>query len=409
MKHVWATVVCGLSLATGVNGGQETESPETPIPTIRLAPIFGSRTFTLPVQVLPIPANTTTVAIVEQAGRIKSIDTAHRDAKPTTILDITDRVRLKNNEEGLLSMAYHPAAPRNPTLYVWYAAGSPRRTVLSRFTYDPATGLADAASEEVILEVPQPWGNHNGGTVLFGRDGMLYLSIGDGGAANDPKGAGQDLTTLLGTVIRIDIDQPNETMLYSIPSDNPFLETNGARGEIWAYGLRNIWRMAFDSKTGLLWGGDVGQNAFEEVDIITKGGNYGWNLREGAHNFYKSPGDTETVVTIDPVHEYPRGDGQSITGGEVYRGSTIPELEGVYFFADYMTRRIWGIRVTGDEVGGVTHLNDRQPMAVSSFGHDASGELLVLGFESPYTRRGRLYRVTLASALATPSGRSTSR
>ena len=277
-----------------------------------------------------------------------------------------------------------------PEAYVWYSTRRPRQTILSRFKTD-VLGRMDDKSEEQLLKVDQPYWNHNGGTVVFGPDGMLYLSIGDGGSANDPLNHGQNLGTLLGTVVRLDVSKKGETTPYAIPEDNPFVGTEGARGEIWAYGLRNIWRMSFDPKTGELWAGDVGQNKWEEVDVITRGGNYGWNAREGAHPF-RPDNAAEGVKLIEPIAEYGRSEGGSITGGEVIRQEGSP-WDGVYLYADYMSGRMWGLRRLEDgtvKVGEVLR-GARKP--VSSFGRGSDGELYVAAFVAPYQSKGRIYRL----------------
>jgi quinoprotein glucose dehydrogenase len=254
-----------------------------------------------------------------------------------------------------------------------------------------ADGTVDSTAGERLLAVDQPFWNHNGGTVVFGPDGMLYLSIGDGGSANDPFGNGQNRETLLGSVVRIDVSKAGESTPYAIPSDNPFVGIEGVRPEIWAWGLRNVWRMSFDPKTGELWAGDVGQGTWEEVDIISKGANFGWNAREGAHDFAKDALATGSTA-VDPVIEYARDQGGSITGGEVIRKEGSP-LDGVYLYSDYMSGRMWGLRRGSD--GAVTFREvlrgSRRP--VSSFGRGADGEVYVAAFEAPYQGKGRIYRL----------------
>jgi len=260
---------------------------------------------------------------------------------------------------------------------------------------------ADPDSERVILEVEQPWGNHNGSTVLFGPDGYLYISLGDGGAANDPLGSGQDLSTLLGTILRIDVDRQDDGRAYAIPADNPFVHRPGARGEIWAWGLRNVWRMSFDRETGDLWAGDVGQNRWEEIDLITKGGNYGWNIREGRHAF-KAAASAEAL--IDPVVEYPQRRGReiiglSVTGGYVYRGDRLAGLRGAYIYGDYVTGRIWALRYADGEVLAHREIyTPSTPVYIASFGEGPDGELYICGFDNLNGRpggRGRLYRLNV--------------
>ncbi|MEE2906240.1 MAG: PQQ-dependent sugar dehydrogenase [Planctomycetota bacterium] len=357
------------------------------LPDVRLEPVFGSQAFFSPVQILPMPGEDDTFVIVEQRGRLiaKKTDPA---SKKKLLLDIRDRVRKKHSEEGLLSVVYAPDQEKDPRAYLYYSASKPRRTVLSRMNVRE-DGILDRKSEEVLLEIPQPYGNHNGGTVLFGPDGMLYLSIGDGGSANDPEHHAQNLGNLLGTVVRLDVSSDEKP--YTNPKDNPFIGVEGARPEIWAYGLRNIWRMHFDSETGELWGGDVGQNTWEEVDIIRRGGNYGWRFREGKHDF--RPVDDQPDDMIDPVLEYPRAAGQSITGGFVYRGDDIPDLQGAYLFSDYMTGKVWAARLHEGKEPEVREILKNRPIAISSFGEGPDGELYICGFQTPYAVDGIIYRI----------------
>lgn len=259
-------------------------------------------------------------------------------------LDIRKRVNDRNNEEGLLSLAFHPEYEKNRTFFVYYTAEPPKRSVLSRFraSDDGSRGIAD--SEEILLEIEQPYWNHNGGTVCFGPDGMLYLGVGDGGAANDPLQAGQDLGQWLGKILRIDVNRRDQGRRYAVPQDNPFVGVRGARPEIWAYGLRNPWRMAFDRETGELWTGDVGQNDWEEIDIIVRGGNYGWNVREGKHSFPRGKPGSFGSEYIDPIIDYGRHEGISVTGGAVWRSTKFPAMNGVYIYGDFGSGALWGLR-----------------------------------------------------------------
>jgi len=297
-----------------------------------------------PVQAIQQPGDAANLFIVEQPGRILVADPARRDAKEAAVfLDIRERVHDGGNEEGLLSVAFHPEFPAKRELYAYYTANKPRRSILSRFIVAEDGRTADPATEEILLVQPQPYSNHNGGTVLFGPDGFLYLSFGDGGAANDPHHYAQNLSSLLGKVIRIDISRKGEKgEPYAVPADNPFVGREDAKPEIWAYGTRNIWRMAFDRKTGDLWAGDVGQNIWEEVSLIKRGGNYGWNAREGFHAFEGGRGEGPFE---EPVVEYSHREGMSITGGQVYRGAASPKLDGVYIYADFVSSNVWGIRM----------------------------------------------------------------
>ena len=232
----------------------------------------------------------------------------------------------------------------------------------------------------MILEVPQPFRNHNGGAIRFGPDLMLYLGLGDGGSQGDPQGNGQNLETLLGSVIRIDVRDASAAQPYAIPPDNPFVGVAGVREEIWAYGLRNPWRMTFD-RDGALWLGDVGQNEIEEIDVIERGGNYGWNRLEGTRCFEPSSGCDRSGVT-PPVAEYDHGLGCAVTGGVVYRGDDIPLLEGFYLFADVCSGRVWALPPNGDPAVEVA----RSSRDAASFGTDVRGEVYLLSFGGPIQR-----------------------
>jgi glucose/arabinose dehydrogenase len=224
------------------------------------------------------------------------------------------------------------------------------------------------------MTIDQPFWNHNGGTIVFGPDGMLYIGLGDGGKANDPFGNGQNLETLLGSILRIDVDRQDAGLKYAIPKDNPFVDHEKARGEIWAYGLRNVWRMAFDRETDVLWAGDVGQDLWEEIDLIVKGGNYGWNLREGFHKF-GAQGSEPRADLIEPIWEYHHDVGKSITGGMVYRGAKVQELAGAYLYADFVTGQIWALWY--DEAAKKVTANRsivEKGAPVITFGEDDAGE-----------------------------------
>ena len=256
-----------------------------------------------------------------QPGRIVVFENEPGVESAETFLDIRERVNDSGNEEGLLGLAFDPAFAENGYFYVNYTASVPRRTVVSRFSVDARNpDRADADSEAVFLEVAQPYQNHNGGHVAFGPDGMLYVGLGDGGWRGDPRGNGQDLSTLLGSILRIDVSALDETGGYAAPPDNPFADDATARPEIWAYGLRNPWRFSFDRETGDLWAADVGQNRYEEIDLVRPGRNYGWNVMEGAHCYRQEGCDTRGLEL--PVAEYGRDGGCSVTGGYVYRERT---------------------------------------------------------------------------------------
>ena len=321
---------------------------------------------------------------VEQTGRITSLpDSSARFAEPSVFLDIQSRVSTAGNEEGLLGFAFDSDFRSNGHFYVYYSAASPRRSVISRFTSRESADTSE--SELVILTVPQPFQNHNGGQIAFGPDGMLYISLGDGGAGGDPQGNGQNLSTLLGTILRIEVSGIGPGQGYRIPPDNPFVGVTDARDEIWAYGLRNPWRFSFDRENGALWAGDVGQNSFEEVNLVRKGGNYGWNTLEGDHCFSPRTG-CDSANTEPPVLEYGSDSGCSVIGGYVYRGANIPSLDGAYLYGDYCSGEVRGFRFENGVAVGDKLLVD-SGLRITSFGEDISGEIYAL------TQRGHIYRL----------------
>lgn len=307
--------------------------------------------------------------VVEQAGRVRIIEEGALTAHP--YLDITDRVG-SGGERGLLGLAFPADHAITGRLYVHYTDLN-GNTVVSRFT---ASGTsADPASEQILLTQTQPYSNHNGGQMAFGPDGYLYIGLGDGGSGGDPQGYGQDLTTFLGKLLRIDVSGDS----YMVPASNPFVGQADVRPEIWAYGLRNPWRFSFDSATGDLYIADVGQNAFEEVNLqradSAGGENYGWKIMEAANCFEPRQGCNQSGLTL-PVIVYPHGGqwGSSISGGYVYRGTRASGLVGAYVFADYVSGRIWSAR---EENGWQPELLLQSGMRISTFGVGANGDLYV--------------------------------
>jgi glucose/arabinose dehydrogenase len=302
--------------------------------------------------------------------------------KTKVFLDIQDRVRYSDdtNEEGFLGLAFHPKYKTNGEFYVYYTPKKEKLVnVVSRFKVSKDNpNKADPKSEQVLLKMKKPFWNHDGGTLCFGRDGYLYIAVGDGGAANDPHENGQNLKTLLGKILRIDVSGKGKDKAYRIPKDNPFVKKEGAAPEIWAYGLRNVWRMSFDRKTGQLWAADVGQDLWEEIDLIVKGGNYGWNLREGLHPFM-AKGVLPRKGLIEPIWEYHHDVGKSITGGTVYRGKRLPELDGYYLYGDYVSAKIWALKYDGEKKRVLANrpIRDRK-LPVYSFGEDEKGEVYYL-------------------------------
>ncbi len=356
-----------------------------PLEMIEVERVFPSLSFARMTYLTHAGDGSGTLFVTLQPGVVMFFQNDPDAASADTFLDIRHRVSDKGNEEGLLGLAFDPKYAENGHFYVYYSAADPRRSVLSRFSVPPGSTTADPASELVLLEIPQPFSNHNGGQVAFGPDGYLYVGLGDGGRAGDPFGNGQDRSTLLGSILRIDVGTVGERGGYGIPLDNPFLAAgDGSRPEIWAYGLRNPWRFSFDLETGDLWVADVGQNQYEEVDLIEPGGNYGWNVMEGNSCFSPSTGCSIEGL-VRPVVQYGREDGCSITGGYVYRGSRLPSLRGAYVYGDFCSGRIWALRYDGTVVSEHLELIDSE-LRISSFGLDESGELYILSFDEKIYR-----------------------
>ena len=338
-----------------------------------------------PLDLQSVPGDRSRLFVVEQVGRIRII----RDGAlvPAPFLDISDRIR-SGGEQGLLGLAFHPSYAQNGRFFVNY---TDRRgdTHVAEFRVTANPDVADAASERQLLFVDQPFDNHNGGGLSFGNDGKLYIGLGDGGSGGDPMGNGQNLGTYLGKMLRIDVDAGTP---YGIPADNPFTRTAGARPEIWAFGLRNPWRFAFDRLTGDLVIADVGQSAVEEVDVglaSRRGGeNYGWNLTEGSRCYRPASGCNMSGLTL-PVAEYTHSEGCSITGGVVYRGCRLPGYQGTYFYGDYCSGIIRSFRL---ENGRAVDPRDwtsslgRGIGNLSSFGVDADGEAYMVDLDGAVFR-----------------------
>lgn len=310
--------------------------------------------------------------IVSQAGRI--FVWADGAMLPTPFLDVTGLVSTDANERGLLGLAFHPQYKDNGTFFINYTDKGGDTTVAKYQVSASDPNVADAGSGEVILHIEQPYANHNGGNVAFGPDGYLYIGMGDGGSQGDPHGNGQNPKALLGKILRIDVDNGTP---YGIPADNPYVTNSALAQEVWAMGVRNPWRFTFDRATGDLYIGDVGQNEFEEVDFqaadSTGGENYGWNLMEGEHH-YEGNATSDLIL---PFFEYSHGEGCSVSGGYVYRGSEMPELQGYYFFGDYCFGTIWA---SYRDEAGAWHTDPFMDahVSISSFGQDENGELYVI-------------------------------
>ncbi|MDB6056329.1 MAG: hypothetical protein JWO95_173 [Verrucomicrobiales bacterium] len=381
-------------------------SSRAELPAVKFRSVFPEATFDRPLRMEEANDGSGRFFVPEQKGRIVVVPKGSDGKQTSEFLNIVDRKPLASNEEGLLGVAFHPQFRTNGLLYIYYNQQNPRRSVISEFKVSATdSNKADMASERKLLEVEQPYPNHKGGQVTFGPDGFLYIGLGDGGAGNDPHNNAQNTAVLLGKILRIDVNsrtnivtgKHTNSLQYGIPSDNPFANRKyGVRGEIWAYGLRNPWRFSFDRETGELWVADVGQDLWEEVDVIVKGGNYGWNVREAFHPFKPEP---EGARYIDPVIEYPHTPtllpeskfpkqpiGTSITGGYVYRGKKFPTLRGVYIYADFTLGTIYGVRV---ENGKATEYGTllSQPKNIASFAEDLDGEVYALAFD------GKIYAV----------------
>jgi glucose/arabinose dehydrogenase len=357
-------------------------------PALRLVPVITKMDH----PVYFVSDGTERVFVVEQAGRVRMFERGNLAG--SVYLDIQDEV-FYQGECGLLSMAFSPKFSANGLLYVNYTSRKKGKlqTFISEFHADPKAVKVDRSSERVVMTIDQPYANHNGGQIEFGPDAMLYIGMGDGGSANDPERRAQNLSSLLGKILRIDVAAREG---YTVPEDNPFVGRPGAKPEIWAYGMRNPWRFCFDRETGICYTGDVGQNQWEEVHVIEKGGNYGWRPREGMHpNPNLHPPEDLNGSAVDPIAEYSHQVGQSITGGYVYRGKKWPKLNGVYLYADYASGRFWGLKYENEKatengefdatVEGKSTVNRVQP---SSFGEDAKGEVYVCDHN-----RGTIYRV----------------
>lgn len=350
-----------------------------PLPRVVLRRVVAG--LTQPVYITHAADGSGRLFVVEQAGVIRVV----RDGRllPAPFLDIHRKV-IAGGELGLLSVAFHPQYATTGRLFVNYTADQGRlRTVIAEYRVSSRGADTADPAERVVLEIGQPFRNHNGGLNLFGPDGRLYVGMGDGGSGGDPFNSGQRLDTLLGKLLRLDVDGGAP---YRVPPDNPFVGRGAARGEIWAYGLRNPWRFSFDRATGRLWLADVGQNAWEEIDLIERGGNYGWNIMEGAHCF-NPPTDCNTAGLRLPVAEYDRSGGCSVTGGYVYRGRGVAGLAGRYVFGDYCSGRIWVLSEAGPGRWAMALLLE-SGMSISSFGEDEAGELYVVD------HRGAVYVVT---------------
>jgi glucose/arabinose dehydrogenase len=374
-----AAVLGSAVAACGGGGGGFTEEPPPQPLRVGIVSAFPNLSFDQPLVFAAVPGDATRVVVATRTGLIHIIDQDADADTAAVLLDIRERVDDSGGEMGLLGLAFDPGYADNGVLYVNYTPEpSPmrpqRRTTIARFS--PLDGMPLALEAE-LLSYDQPFANHNGGWLGFGPDNKLYIASGDGGGAGDPQNNAQNRGNLLGKILRVDTDG-------GVPADNPFVGQAGARGEIWAYGLRNPFRASFDRETGELWVADVGQAELEEINLVGRGGNYGWRKFEGTQVF--NAGDPTPDDAIAPLYEYDHGNGRcSITGGTVYRGSAIPALVGRYVFADFCSREVWALRRAGSTVE-VAELG-LVPGRPTSFGEDAAGELYITAFD------GKVYKL----------------
>ena len=359
-----------LLAATACGSGSTDPGDPPPGGNVSLAVVEVVSGLTAPLY-LTSPPGDDRLFVVEQTGRIVIVENGQLLATP--FLDLTAQVQ-SGGERGLLGMAFHPGYATNGRFFVSYTDGTGTSRV-ERYTVSADPGVADPGSAVAVLSVDQPFANHNGGQITFGPDGMLYFALGDGGSGGDPLGSGQDTGTLLGSILRLDVDGGAP---YAVPADNPFVGEAGA-DEIWAYGLRNPWRFSFDRVAGRIYIADVGQNQWEEVSVAPAdagGLNYGWNVMEGSSCYNAASCDTSGLTL--PALEYDHGQGCSITGGYVYRGDAIPEIRGHYFYSDFCTGFLRSFVWDGNGVTEETSWSVGSLGPVLSFGEDAAGELYIL-------------------------------
>ncbi|MDF1862454.1 MAG: PQQ-dependent sugar dehydrogenase [Verrucomicrobiales bacterium] len=372
---------------------------------VKFTQIYPNLEFSRPLALVIPPDGSNRRMLVEQTGLIRVLPADEAASKTEVFADFTNHMSVeKDFEEGLLGLAFHPKFSDNGKFYVYYSAQGPKRSVLSEFRVG-ADGKADLSTERIFMKIQQPEWNHNSGNIQFGpKDGYLYISVGDGGLRDGVHLLAQRLQAWNGKVLRIDVDSKSPGREYGIPEDNPFLDNPIASPEIYALGLRNPWGSYIDPKTGLFWLADVGQDFYEEINLIERGGNYGWNYREATHEFAgraqlmqtlkRKDKGVEAMEFIDPIHEYPRSEGISITGGFVYHGS-IEALKNHYLYGDWGTGRIWALEY--DSAAGKVSENVplRTPEQVAEgmvkptgFYPDENGEAIVIDWQ------GKLYRIT---------------
>lgn len=382
---VFASVLIPCVACTSEPSGGGNEGPPSTGIELQLV----GNTFDFPVFLTSPPGDASRLFVVEKDGLIRIQESG--GIRPTPFLDLT-AITTKGSEQGLLGMAFAPDYATSGRFFVSYTTNSPApagKSVIARYHVSADPNVADPVADATVIEADQPYSNHNGGMIAFGPDGFLYIGLGDGGSGGDPDGHGQDRTELLGSLLRLDVSGAT----YTIPPGNPFAGTAGLRGELWNYGLRNPWRFSFDRQTDDLYIGDVGQGSLEEVDVQSAasagGENYGWNRMEGFSCYNRSTCN-KTGLTR-PMLDYGHGPGCSVTGGYVYRGSAIPQVQGVYFYSDYCDGTIRSFVYQNGRATHKTSWPDADPNgSVTSFGEDSSGELYVL------TSGGSVYKIIAA-------------
>ena len=405
-----------LMVACGGGGGGETPGATTPVDEapfglaqrpsraaltfpvdnpqprpVDLVRAFSNLWFDRPLLLTYAPDGSNRLYVIEQVGRVLVFENDDAVANASVVIDLRDDiggpVAYNTNEEGLLGLCFDPAFATNGYFYVHYSMANPRRSRIARYrmTFPPGGGrpTASASSFHEILTLGQPDWNHNSGMLTFGPDGMLYIGFGDGGSGGDPWNNGQDTTTLHGNILRVDVRGSTTQQPYVVPPDNPYVGIAGYQPEIWAYGLRNPWRFSFDRGTGDLLCGDVGQGEREEIDLIVRGGNYGWRIEEGS-TLHRRPPEGVPAGLIRPVVEYGHGTGTTVVGGYVYRGQDVPSLRGVYVYGDYGSGRIWGL--THDAGALTSNVQINSMSQVCSFGEDARGELYAVSLDGTIRR-----------------------
>lgn len=387
--NLTTTKPVGTSSTTSTASQSTATTTVMPIPTpasgtYRLVDAYPALSFNQPLYFAVAGDTSRDCFVVERSGKIRVFEDRSDVQEAQTFLDISKQIDSSKQEKGLLGLAFHPDYQRNGYLYVNYT--NQDHTVISRFTRRESNRLeADPASELVLLTIRQPYANHNGGQLAFGSDGFLYIATGDGGSSGDPQNNAQNQASLLGKILRIDVDHPANDKPYGIPADNPYAgNATGYAEEIFALGLRNPWRFSFDG-SGNLWVADVGQNKLEEIDLVKNGGNYGWSAREGSLPYKEIPG-ANLAEMVAPVWEYDREQGKCVTGGYVYNGDQAPSLKGTYIYGDFISGRIWALWDFSEQQVK-NQLLLKTGLKISSFGIDALGELRIVDYA------GKLYRL----------------